>query len=58
MFEPDEPEPWRDDSTPEHLFATTPRWEPWLAGPVYALFARDALAEDEIDCILAQLGLA
>jgi hypothetical protein len=58
MFEPYDPEPWRDESASEHAFATPPRWEPWLAGPVYALLERDARAEDEIDCILAELGLA
>jgi hypothetical protein len=44
-------EPW-DDSEKD------PEWEPSLAGPIYALLARDREAEEEIDRVLAYLGLA
>ena len=51
----DPPEPG-DSSSPQ--FEAAPEWEPYLAGPIYALLARDLAAEEEIDRVLAYLGLA
>jgi hypothetical protein len=48
------PKPW-DDDRPE--FEPAPEWEPYLAGPIYALLDRDRAAEEEIDRVLAYLGL-
>jgi hypothetical protein len=49
----------RDDTQDEQpRFEPDPEWDPFLAGPVYALLARDMAAEEEIDRVLAYLGLA
>ena len=48
----DDPMRWVDD------FQLDPEWDPLLAGPVYELLARDLAAEEEIDRVLAYLGLA
>lgn len=47
-----------DDDGPEErpTFEVDPEWDPFLAGPVYALLARDLAAEEEIDRVLAYLG--
>ena len=50
----DPPEP-ADGASPQ--FEAAPEWEPYLAGPIYALLARDLAAEEEIDRVLAYLGL-
>jgi hypothetical protein len=47
----DDPTRWGDD------FELDPEWDPFLAGPVYALLARDLAAEEEIDRVLAHMGL-
>ncbi len=51
----DDPEAWSADRP---RFEPDPEWDPALAGPIYALFARDWAAEQEIDRVLAYLGLA
>ena len=52
------PEPWDDDKDGPPRFEVAPEWEPYLAGPIYALLARDQAAEEEIDRVLTYLGLA
>jgi hypothetical protein len=52
------PEPWDDDADGLPKFEVAPEWDPYLAGPIYALLARDRAAEEEIDRVLAYLGLA
>ena len=49
-----------DDDGPKEQppFELPPEWDPFLAGPVYDLLARDLAAEEEIDRVLAYLGLA
>ena len=44
----EDPTPWEPD----------PEWDPFLAGPIYELLVRDLAAEEEIDRVLAYLGLA
>ena len=56
--DPETPEPWDDDKDGLPRFEVAPEWEPYLAGPIYALLARDLAAEQEIDRVLAYLGLA
>jgi hypothetical protein len=53
-------EPWDDDEDEDGLpkFEVAPEWDPCLAGPIYALLARDRAAEEEVDRVLAYLGLA
>jgi hypothetical protein len=51
----DNPEPWNADRP---RFEPDPEWDPTLAGPIYSLLARDRAAEEEIDRVLAYLGLA
>ena len=46
----DDPTTWDDSPDPE--------WDPGLAGPIYELLARDLASEQEIDRVLAYLGLA
>jgi hypothetical protein len=56
--DPEIPEPWDDDADGLPQFEVAPEWDPSLAGPIYALLARDLAAEEEIDRVLAYLGLA
>jgi hypothetical protein len=56
--EPEAPEPWDDDTDGLPRFEVAPEWDPSLAGPIYALLARDLAAEEEIDRVLVYLGLA
>lgn len=51
-------EPWDDDRDGAPRFEVAPVWEPFLAGPIYELLVRDLAAEEEIDRVLAYLGLA
>ena len=51
-------EPWDDDADGPPEFEVPPEWDPSLAGPIYALLARDRAAEEEVDRVLAYLGLA
>jgi hypothetical protein len=55
---PEIPEPWDDSANAGPRFEPAPEWEPFLAGPIYELLARDRAAEEEIDRVLAYLGLA
>jgi hypothetical protein len=55
---PEIPEPWHDDKNSPPRFEVAPEWDPCLAGSVYALLARDLAAEEEVDRVLAYLGLA
>jgi hypothetical protein len=54
----DDPMTWDNPSDEQPRFEPAPEWDPFLAGPVYALLARDMAAEEEIDRVLAYLGLA
>ena len=54
----DDPTTWDNASDEQPRFEPDPEWDPFLAGPVYALLARDMAAEEEIDRVLAFLGLA
>jgi hypothetical protein len=56
--DPQIPEPWDDDANGLPPFEVAPEWDPCLAGPIYALLARDLAAEEEIDRVLEYLGLA
>ena len=55
--DPEAPEPWDDDADGRSRFEVAPEWEPFLAGPIYALLARDLAAEEEVDRVLKYLGL-
>ena len=55
---PEIPESWHDDRNGPPRFEVAPEWDPYLAGPIYALLARDLAAEEEIDRVLVYLGLA
>jgi len=54
----DDPTTWGDTPDERPRFEPDPEWDPYLAGAVYALLARDLAAEEEVDRVLAYLGLA
>jgi hypothetical protein len=60
MTSDDDDDPTMSDDTSDERprFEPDPEWDPFLAGPVYSLLARDMAAEEEIDRVLAYLGLA
>jgi hypothetical protein len=55
---PEDSQPWDDGTDDRAQFEPAADWDPFLAGPIYALLARDLAAEEEIDRVLEYLGLA
>ena len=58
MRHDDDPTTWDDSADDRTGFGQDPEWDPSLAGPIYDLLARDLASEQEIDRVLAYLGLA